>query len=253
MEQVHVGDNFNPEVGFVRRDDFDRTFGSVRFSPRPKAQKLVRKYTTEANAEYIFNGAGSIESSQIGGRFNTEFTNSDQLTFSAQREYELLLRPATIAGARVSEGAYRFSSAQASYNLGQQRRVSGSVSLQRGAFYDGTITAVGFTGARVTVTTQLSVEPTISINHIELPGRSVTTKLLRARTDYTFSPRMFAGALIQYSSSDRALSSNMRFRWEYRPGSEFFLVYTDERDTLGSANVLKNRAFVIKINRLLRF
>jgi hypothetical protein len=60
--------------------------------------------------------------------------------------------------------------------------------------------------------------------------------------------------LVQYSSTDNALSTNMRFRWEYIPGSEFFLVYTDERDTLGDRTaLLKNRAVVIKINRLLRF
>jgi hypothetical protein len=254
LQQLHVGDNFNPEVGFVRRDDFDRTFASARFSPRPRAQTLVRKYTSEASAEYFLNGAGSIESSQITARFNAEFTNSDQLTFSAQKEYELLERPATIAGARIPAGEYRFSSAQASYQLGQQRRIFGTLSLQGGEFYNGTITAFGFTTARVAVTNQLSVEPSISINRIELPETEFTTNLLRARTDYTFSPRTFATALVQYSSSDRTFSSNLRFRWEYQPGSEFFLVYTDERDTLGTGfPVLKNRAFVVKINRLLRF
>ena len=65
---------------------------------------------------------------------------------------------------------------------------------------------------------------------------------------------MFASALVQYSSTDRLFSSNFRFRWEYRPGSEFFVVYTDERDTLARGYPdLKNRAFVVKINRLLRF
>ena len=38
------------------------------------------------------------------------------------------------------------------------------------------------------------------------------------------------------------------------PGSELFLVYTDERDTLArDYPELGNRAFVVKINRLLRF
>ena len=254
LEQLHVGDNFDPEVGFVRRDDFDRTFGSARFSPRPRAQKLVRKYTTEASAEYILNGAGSIESSQITGRFNAELTNSDQFTLTAQKEYELLERPATITGARIPAGRYRFSSARVAYLFGQQRRASGSFSLQRGHFYDGTITALGYTGGRVSVTTQLSVEPSVSFNRIELPAGSFTTRLIRARTDYTFSPRMAAGALLQHSSTDHVLSSNLRFRWEYQPGSEFFLVYTDEHGTLGAGSpVLNNRAFVIKINRLLRF
>ena len=71
---------------------------------------------------------------------------------------------------------------------------------------------------------------------------------------------MFVSALLQYSSSDHAYSNNLRFRWEYRPGSELFAVYTDERDmtdlrsaTPGVVRGLKNRAFVVKINRLLRF
>jgi hypothetical protein len=65
---------------------------------------------------------------------------------------------------------------------------------------------------------------------------------------------MFASALLQYSSSDRAFSTNARFRWEYHPGSELFVVYTDERDTEGRGYpALENRAFVVKVNRLFRF
>ena len=65
---------------------------------------------------------------------------------------------------------------------------------------------------------------------------------------------MFLSGLLQYNSDDRTLSSNIRFRWEYQPGSELFLVYTDERDTaVSSFSSLRNRSFVVKINRLFRF
>ena len=84
--------------------------------------------------------------------------------------------------------------------------------------------------------------------------------MLRGRTDYGFSPRRFVSALLQYRSTDHVVSSNLRFRWEYRPGSELFIVYTDERDTTDEriaapalVRGLKNRALVVKINRLLRF
>jgi len=66
---------------------------------------------------------------------------------------------------------------------------------------------------------------------------------------------MFASALLQYSSSDRAFSSNLRFRWEYRPGSELFVVYTDDFNTeelRPDVSSLRNRALVIKFNRLFR-
>ena len=45
---------------------------------------------------------------------------------------------------------------------------------------------------------------------------------------------MFASGLLQYNSTDNSFSSNLRFRWEYHPGSELFVVYTDERDTVVS-------------------
>ncbi len=263
VEYLHVGDNFNPEVGFVRRDDFRRTFGSLRFSPRPRSIAAIRRFTWEATLEYIENGAGQLETRTQGGRFNIEFETSDQFSIDVNRNYELLSRPFTVFGAGSSRavtipvGGYGFSDVELRYSMGQQRRVSGAVSLQAGTFYNGTIRSFGYTGARVSVTTRLSVEPNISVNHVELPHGEFTTRLYRARTDYGFSPRMFASALLQYGSDTGFYSSNFRFRWEYRAGSELFLVYTDERDTgqdaAGRRRGLRNRAFVVKVNRLLRF
>jgi len=65
---------------------------------------------------------------------------------------------------------------------------------------------------------------------------------------------MFVSAFVQFNSSTNTMSTNARLRWEYRPGSELFIVYTDERDTTAPGYPsLKNRAFVVKVNRLLRF
>lgn len=65
---------------------------------------------------------------------------------------------------------------------------------------------------------------------------------------------MFASALLKYSYTDRTFSSNLCFRWEYTPGSELFIVWTDERDTAPrSGALLRNQAFVIKLTRLWRF
>jgi len=84
------------------------------------------------------------------------------------------------------------------------------------------------------------------------------SNLVSSRLTYTLTPRMFVSGLLQYQTRTDSVSTNARFRWEYRPGSELFVVYTDERDTSTLAQTtivrgLKNRAFVVKINRLLRF
>jgi hypothetical protein len=253
-EYLVVGDHFNPEVGLVRRADFKRSFGSVRFSPRPRSIASVRKFTWEASVEYFENGAGAVETRVDTGHFGIELETSDQINVSATREYELLVRPFAISpGVTIPVGAYTFTEGQASYALGQQRRVSGTLSVEAGEFYDGTIEGLSLSGARVSLTHQLSVEPSVTIDRVQLGAGNFTTKLARARSDFAFTPRMFASALLQYSATDRVFSSNLRFRWEYSPGSEFFAVYTDEHDTSPNGPGLRNRAFVLKINRLFRF
>ena len=198
-----------------------------------------------------------LETRQQSGRFNVELENSDQFSVEATRNYELLLEPVRgrRRGVDDSGGGYGFTDVQLrATRFGQQRRVSGNVSFQRGSFYDGDDHAVGFSGARVSIDEAAVGRAERLGQPRRAAARHFTTSVLRARTDYGFTPRMFASALLQYSSADHVFSSNLRFRWEYRPGSELFVVYTDERDTRRPGYPdLKNRAFVVKINRLFRF
>jgi hypothetical protein len=65
---------------------------------------------------------------------------------------------------------------------------------------------------------------------------------------------MFASALLQYNSGRDVIAANVRLRWEYRPGSELFVVYNDERDTRARGfPELATRSLIVKINRLVRF
>ena len=255
LDHLLVDDDFNPEVGFLRRDDFRRTFASFDFKPRPGGIRVVRQFTWGASLDYIENGAGQVETRTAQLRFDTEFENSDRFSVDVLRNYELLVDPFTIASdVTIPVGAYDFQDIYVAYAMGAQRRVSGTLSFQRGEFFDGNITTVGYSRGRIEVTPQLSVEPSISINRVVLPQGRFTAKLVTSRVTYTFTPRMFVSGLVQYNSSSDLLGTNLRFRWEYQPGSELFVVYNDQRDTVTRGYPeLENRALVIKINRLFRF
>lgn len=254
VEHLKIGDNFNPEVGFVRRDDFRRSFVQARFSPRPSRMRTVRKFTYQGSLDYIEDTAGVLETRQQSARFDVEFDNSDRFSVEANRNYEFLQAPFQVSrGVFLPVGGYSFNDLQMNYSFGSQRPVSGNVSLTRGQFYDGDITTLGVSQGRVSITKRFSLEPSLSLSKVDLPSGNFITRVLRSRLDYGFSPRMFASSLLQYNYTDRSFSSNVRFRWEYRPGSEFFVVWTDEQDTRGRGLQLRNRAFVVKATRLLRF
>ncbi len=44
LENMMVGKDFNPETGYVRRTDVRRDLADLRFSPRPRSSRIVRKY-----------------------------------------------------------------------------------------------------------------------------------------------------------------------------------------------------------------
>ena len=255
LDHLLVGDNFNPEVGFLGRDDFRRTFATAQYSPRPRSIRAVRQFTVGGSLDYIENGAGQVETRIAQLRFNAEMENSDQFGFDVQDNYELLGRPFRIASdVTIQTGVYGFQDVFASYSVGPTRRFSGTFSIQRGEFFSGNITAYGYRRGRIEITPQFSVEPGISVNRINLPDGVFTATLATSRLTYTLTPRMFVGGLVQYNSSTDSLSANLRLRWEYQPGSELFVVYNDQRDTsLRGTPLLENRAFIVKFTRLFRF
>jgi hypothetical protein len=67
---------------------------------------------------------------------------------------------------------------------------------------------------------------------------------------------MFVSGLFQYNSTNDTLGTNLRLRWEYSPGSELFVVYTEEQDVdplrPDRYAELRNRGFVVKVTRLFR-
>ena len=256
VEHLKIGEDFNPEMGFRRRSDVRRTFAQARFSPRPASNHMtrIRRFVYQGSVEYIENNAGRLDYREQQGQFQIEFQNSDRASLDYTRDYEFIPEDFRIArGVTVPLGAYLYQDLRASYSLGPQHRLSGSVSVQAGQFYGGTRRTVSLGGGRLEVSPQLALEPSVSVNRIELPFGQFTTTLVTDRTTYTITPHMFVSALVQYNSASSTFATNARFRWEYQPGSELFVVYSDGRDTRVSgfpASV--NRAFIVKITKLFR-
>ena len=219
-EHLLVGRNFNPEVGFLRRLDFRRTFVAGHYRPRPRGIEAVRQFTFGGSVDYIENGRRDLETRGIGGKFITEFENSDRITVDLLRSYETARRavPDRHATWRFPSGATSSRTSSCSYFMGQQRRVSGTAFVQQGTFFGGDLTGFGYRQGRIGLTPQMSVEPTVQINRINLPQGAFTATVATTRATYTFTSRMFLSALVQYNSAIEQMGTNVRFRWEYTPG-----------------------------------
>ena len=259
-EHLVVEDDFNPEVGFLRRDNFRRTYATARFSPRPRSLASIRQFRLEGSYDYIETAdLGIVETRQSQLGFSTELENSDRFGVSVADNYEFLHGEFTPGPDEVAfpVGGYQFFDVEGSYSLGAQRRLNGTFTVRAGGYFNGNIRSVQFRQGRMEVTERLSLEPSVSVNWIDSPQGSFRTDLLVSRVNLSFTPRMFFSGLIQYNSSTNTVSNNLRLRWEYSPGSELFVVYTEDRVTdplrPDRFSELRNRGFVVKVNRLFRF
>jgi hypothetical protein len=125
---------------------------------------------------------------------------------------------------------------------------------------DTTLTAGGFLGGqRFGVTSELKLRTgeTFNVrlnwdyNDVDLPQGAFTTSLLRARVSYSFTPRLFLQALVQYNDLLDAWSSNVRFGWLQSANTGLFVVFNDSQRTLASSTVPEGRSLVVKFSRLI--
>ncbi len=254
-ERLMVGDAFNPEIGFVARTDMRKSAGRFRFSPRLWSVEAICKLSWRASVDYLESGAGRPETRESDADFGIEFENSDRFRLRYRRTFEYLPERFEIAPDVVLPvRGYDFDMLQVRYSFGSQRMATADVRVEHGGFYSGQRTALLVQRGRLKVTPQFAVEPSYSVNWIELAEGAFITHLVGSRVVYTTTPKAFTSALLQYNSASRTMAANVRFRWEYQPGSELFVVYNEQRDALARRfPELESRAVVVKLTRLVRF
>jgi hypothetical protein len=254
LEHMFVGQAFNPEIGFLRRTAFRRTYGQARYSPRPASWTGVRKLYYEASYDYFEDIAGRPESREAQGAYRMELANGDQWAVEYSRIFEGLDAAFQVTrGVTVPAGRYDFQQTKLLYTSSPQRPLSGTLTVNYGGFYSGTLKELTWRG-RIEFGPRFYAEPTMSLNYFKTPFGDGDANIISSRLTYTLTPRMFASALVQYQSAAAAVSTNARFRWEYQPGSELFVVYSDGRTTAGPGfPAIDNRSLVVKVTKLFRF
>ena len=95
----------------------------------------------------------------------------------------------------------------------------------------------------------LAASTSVEVNDVNLPQGAFDTQLARFRIDYSLNTRMFLNSFIQYNSATSSWLTNIRYRFIYRPLSDFYVVYNDTR----SAGREGQRTLAVKHTLMLAF
>ena len=89
-------------------------------------------------------------------------------------------------------------------------------------------------------------EYTLARNDVDLPWGKFNTNIFRTRMSYSFTPRMYTQAFIQYNSVAEIWSANIRFGLLQQANTGLFVVYNEIR----GLEMVNNRSLTIKYSRV---
>ena len=223
-----VQDNFSPSLGFVTRRGYRRYAPNLQFAPRPSGNQHVRQYTFNTSLDVQTDMNNDLLKREVTARlFGVSMQSQDSFSFDATQTTERLDREFRIARRfTLPIGAeYDFTRYQVNWQTANRRVLALSGRRAWGGFFSGDRreTALNLT---LRMRPGYIVYLTGEWNHIEVPEGSVDTRLYRLVGETQFTPFVALVNNFQYDSVSRVLGWQSRFRWIITPGSDLYVVYT---------------------------
>ena len=245
VSYTDIGEDFNPEVGYIQRSDVRRIRADASYTPWPGVFG-IREIQIGPEIDLVLTQENELETQDIIFSTEFDFETGDDIGFQIQNTTENLERDFRIQGVSIPVDDYNFTSFQISGRTSSSRMIAAELQVEFGEFYNGT--RRGFLiDAIARPTARLSIEPFIEFNRITLPNEEFDANAFGGRIGYSFSTTLFAKLFTQWSTDRDILSANFLINYIYRPGSDFYLVFDQSYDTRDGGAELLNWAILGKL------
>lgn len=249
-----VGENFNPEVGFLSRRGFRKIDAGWRYRYRPENWGNLQELRPHMNFRGYWDFDGNQQTGYLHVDNHWEFNSGMEIHSGINFTQEGVFEPFEIVdGVAVPIGDYEHEEVQLVYWSNQSAPFSVNFQTRIGGFFGGDRENIDST-IRYRVGEKFSSELTWSHSKIDLPvpGGEFEVDLARLRMTYSFTPSMSIQTLVQYNKRDDVVSTNLRFAWLQSANSGLYIVYNevDENNMLFAPRE-NSQQFAIKYSRIL--
>ncbi len=247
---TEVGQNFNPEMGYLKRENYRKWSGRIftRFRPEDLFGLL------EFRPHVDYTGYWKLDGFHESGRWHIdthwEFRSGFEIHTGMNLVKEGVIQDFEIAsGVIVPASTYDDKEAQIMIMTNRTKAISFMSMNRIGGFFGGN---------RINLTPTMNIrfgdkftsELSSQYNEVSLPGGDFITNLIRARLTYSFSPRIYIQSLLQYNSQSDEWSMNWRFIWQQSAATGLYLVYNETQDYDGIPIQNQTRSIVVKYSYL---
>ena len=251
VSYTEVGDDFNPEAGFLSRSDY-RKIGFISFHRyRPKDLWGLHELRPHVAYQGYWDFDGRYESGFLHVDNHWEFKSGMEIDTAVNFSHEDVIEPFDIiAGATVQPGEYDNRELQLDFSTNQGAPLSFEIEAKVGGFFGGDKTSLK-PAVKYRIGETFNSELSWNQNDIKLggPGGDFTINVGTLKLAYSFTPKMSLQALVQYDDRDDSVASNLRFSWLQSASSGLYLVY-NEVDLERFGEHRRRKEFILKFSHI---
>lgn len=258
----HIGDSFDPSLGFVPRPGVHIASLEANWQPRPRGTigpLHIRQCFWENELDYVAGTSGGWQSYEIFiAPINCRLESGDRFEFNVVPTGERFVEPFEVAsGVTIPAGAYHFNRFRVEGGLAAKRRVSAQATWWFGQFYDGHLNEFELTGSWKP-STLLIVELSGERNVGSVPDGHFVQELIGTRVRVNVSPDLQLNSFLQYDNESESFGTNTRLRWTFDSLGDLFVVYNHNlktRDPLTRQTDLRfaSNQLLVKIQYAFRY
>jgi hypothetical protein len=226
----YSGADYNPEMGFVTRQNFTDLFYSLAYFHYPEGGPFRRIDPFQLFGSVAMRNADrTIESAFVEHDFDLQWNSGASLGRDLELYYEDLRESLFLPNeTEVAPGSYTFPRFEGDYNMapGSVFRSSFGWGIQK--FYDGWLWDIGLY-PRWSPSRFLGLSAVYQLNVARFPSRDqgFDSHLVRLRIEAALNTKLSLNAFIQLSNTAYYAAANVRIRYNFKEGSDLWVVYNE--------------------------
>lgn len=229
FEYTQVGEDFNPEVGFLARTDYQKV--SIYSMRRIRPDDLWGLMEIRPHVSYrgYWNFDGFQETGFLHADVHWEWKNGYEFHTGYNVTRDGISEPFDIIDdVTIQPGTYDHNEVQLVFRTDQSAALSFRIRTTVGGKFGGDRVSLS-PSVNYRMGDKFSSSLSVNYNHFDLPvpGGDFSVTLTRLRLSYSFTPKILLQALLQYNDEDEVFGANLRFSWLRSANTGLFLVYNE--------------------------
>ena len=244
---TEVGEGFNPEVGYLSRNDGFKKFGYLIWKQwRPKnTGKLLEVRPHIANRTF-WNFEKELTTSWTHIDNHWVWENGFEVHTGINLTTEGVFNDFQISQVKIEQGEYKNKELQLVIITNPNAKISYKTTTFIGGYFGGNrISSINKLNLRLGDKFNSSLS--LNYNNLKLKNGTINAIISGLRLAYSFTPRIFIQSLIQHNNISNITSLNTRFGWIKNANTGLFLVLNTIRDS-DFIDKIDNQIITIKYN-----